>query len=539
MVTPGSDRRLQDRYVLRSPLGRGGMGVVWLADDEVLQRQVAIKEIEFPAGVPDDEIDSLRARVMREARAAGRLNHPNVTTIFDVISDDGREWIVMEYVDAPTLTEVVTAEGPLSVAKTVEVGGAVLSAIRAAHAQGIVHRDVKPGNVMVPAVGNTKLADFGVATVQGDPKLTMTGLIIGSPSYMAPEQAQEGQSTEASDLWGLGATLYYCVEGAPPFDKGAAIPTLTAVSYEPPRQMERAGPLGPVIERLLSKAPDERPTAGELQVLLDEVASELGGSGAQTTAIASSTAVFGEEPTQGLPAATPVTTTAPDPTPARTAFPEPVGAAAEHRRSPWPLLLVVFALTALAAFAVTRMQPDTARSPGNSNGGNQAQRSDAPATEGEATTAPDTVAVPDDWAEFEVADTGTSVRYPPSWSPVTQSETATDLTDPEGGRYLRVDYTTSPGDDAAAAWEDLSDAFGADHEDYTEISIDDYDYPGAETAALWEYTYTDGGAELHAYNLAIVTGGVGYALNFQSHEDQWDDSQELWEQFVASFDPAE
>lgn len=528
MVTSRSQsRRVDDRYDLLEPLGRGGMGVVWLAQDTVLQRKVAVKQVEFPPGVPAEEIDSLRERVLREARSAGRLNHPNVTTIFDVVRDEGTTWIVMEYVDAPTLTDLVSQEGALSPSAAAEVGLGVLSALEAAHAAGIIHRDVKPANVMVAANGNVKLADFGVAAVQGDPKLTMTGFIIGSPSFMAPEQAQEGVSTAASDMWGLGATLYYAVEGEAPFDRGAAIPTLAAVTYEPPRPLQRAGALAPIIERLLAKQPEDRPSGGELEAVLREI---IAGDGA---AVPARPVVYAEEDDW---------------------------AAGEHvddgRRSSWPWVVVAALLLLGAVLLLPRLlDPQTApqdevAQDRSAETDDQAQEPAAPAEDGQdagqavdpqepAQDDPaDDGTVPEDWSSYEVADTGTSVAHPSDWFAEPRSETATDLNDPEGGRYLRVDYTEDPGEDAAAAWESLSEDFGAEHDDYTEIAIEPYDYPGAETAALWEYTYSEGGTQLHAYNLAIVIGGRGYALNFQTRENQWDESLQLWEQFVAGFEPA-
>ena len=568
MVTSRSQRRrVDDRYDLLSPLGRGGMGVVWLAQDTVLQRNVAVKEVEFPPGVPPEEIESLRERVLREARAAGRLNHPNVTTIFDVVRDEGTTWIVMEYVNAPTLTDYVSAEGPLSPARAAEVGLGVLSALEAAHAAGIVHRDVKPGNVMVPSVGNVKLADFGVAVVQGDSKLTLTGLIIGSPSYMAPEQAQEGVSTAASDMWGLGATLYYAVEGEAPFDRGAAIPTLTAVTYDPPREMQRADALGPIIQRLLAKDPADRPTAGELEVVLREVIAE-GADAAPPRTVVLDPAPAPTVPVTQTAAAPPVEEPA-----VEDDWDDRSPAYAQQRRSAWPWVLVAgFLLVGALLFLPGLLSSDPPAQevadqepveqedqaaggdaqPDDEAADTQAQddaaADDEAAEQGDATADDDAVdpdepavggaTVPEDWSTFSVADTGTSVAHPSDWSTKERSATATDLIDPAGGRYLRVDYTESPGDDAVADWQRQSQSFGQSRDAYQEIAIEPYDYPGAETAALWEYSYTDGGAQLHAFNLAIVIGGRGYALNFQTRESQWKDSQELWEQLVAGFEPA-
>jgi eukaryotic-like serine/threonine-protein kinase len=265
MSMPAADRWVANRYALKAPLGRGGMGVVWRAHDAVLGREVAVKEVVFPPAMADDEQRQAQARVMREARAAARLNHPGVVTLYDVIQDHGGTFIVMELVDAPTLADLVRANGPLPVERVAEIGAQVASALEAAHAAGIVHRDVKPGNVMVPDRGPAKLADFGIASLQGDPQLTSTGLVIGSPAYMAPEQAKGEESGPPADFWALGATMFYAVEGEPPFDRGTSIATLAAVVNDPTRTPRRAGALTPLITALLSKDPGSRPSGPELR----------------------------------------------------------------------------------------------------------------------------------------------------------------------------------------------------------------------------------------------------------------------------------
>jgi eukaryotic-like serine/threonine-protein kinase len=268
MSVPAADRLVADRYALKAPLGRGGMGVVWRAQDAVLGREVAVKEVVFPPAMADDERRQAQARVMREARAAARLNHPGAVTLYDVVRDHGGTFIVMELVDAPTLANLVRADGPLPPERVAEIGVQVAGALEAAHAAGIVHRDVKPGNVMVPDGGMAKLADFGIASLQGDPQLTSTGLVIGSPAYMAPEQARGEESGPAADFWALGATMFYAVEGEPPFDRGTSIATLAAVVNEPPGTPRRAGALAPLIAALLSKDPGSRPSGRELRAEL-------------------------------------------------------------------------------------------------------------------------------------------------------------------------------------------------------------------------------------------------------------------------------
>ena len=264
-----ADRIIADRYVLSAPLGRGGMGVVWRARDAVLGREVAVKEVVFPSTMPDEERRPAQARVMREARAAARLNHPGAVTLYDVVKDGGGTFIVMELINAPTLADLVRSDGPLPVERVARIGAQVASALEAAHQAGIVHRDVKPGNVMVPGNGTAKLADFGIASLQGDPQLTSTGLVIGSPAYMAPEQAKGEESGPPADFWALGATMFYAVEGEPPFDRGTSIATLAAVVNDQPRPLHLAGPLTPLITALLAKDPASRPSGRTLRAWLD------------------------------------------------------------------------------------------------------------------------------------------------------------------------------------------------------------------------------------------------------------------------------
>ena len=244
------------------------MGVVWRAQDGVLGREVAVKEVVFPPTMPQEERRPAQARVLREARAAARLNHPGVVTLYDVLQDRGGTFIVMELVKAPTLADLVRAEGPLPPERVAELGGQLAGALEAAHAAGIVHRDVKPANVMVPPRGMAKLADFGIASLAGDPQLTSTGLVIGSPAYMAPEQARGEASGPPVDFWALRATMFYAVEGEPPFDRGTSIATLAAVVNDPPRTPRRAGPLGPLITALLAKDPGSRPSGPKVRAWL-------------------------------------------------------------------------------------------------------------------------------------------------------------------------------------------------------------------------------------------------------------------------------
>ncbi|MDQ4125347.1 MAG: serine/threonine protein kinase, partial [Actinomycetota bacterium] len=263
------ERLVGARYRLEEPIGHGGMGTVWRATDRLLQRAVAVKEVQLPPTVPEAERAVTRSRVLREARAAARISHPGAVIVYDVIEEDQSPYIVMELVEAPTLEDVVRRDGPLDEQRAARIALEVLGALEAAHAQDIVHRDVKPANVMLPESGHAKLADFGIASVKGDPRLTATGLVLGSPSYMAPEQASEDVTGPASDLWSLGATLYYAVEGEPPFDRGQAIPTLTAVVGEDFRPLRKARALREPIGALLAKDPAQRPSPVVLRRMLE------------------------------------------------------------------------------------------------------------------------------------------------------------------------------------------------------------------------------------------------------------------------------
>ncbi|UGQ14563.1 serine/threonine protein kinase [Yinghuangia sp. ASG 101] len=254
-----ADRVVNDRYRLEEPLGRGGMGTVWLAVDELLHRQVAVKEVRVPGDLDVGEQEVLRERAMREARAAARVVHRNVVTIYDVVEDDDRPWIVMELVRARALDEVVKEDGPLTPDKAAEVGLAVLAALRAAREADVLHRDVKPSNILMAPDGRIVLTDFGIATVLGSATLTATGMLIGSPEYLAPERVLGRRPGAASDLWSLGVTLYQAVEGRSPFQRPSPVETLTAVLTDDAEPARNAGALRPAIEALMRKDPDTRP----------------------------------------------------------------------------------------------------------------------------------------------------------------------------------------------------------------------------------------------------------------------------------------
>jgi tRNA A-37 threonylcarbamoyl transferase component Bud32 len=263
-VTPGQ-RVVAGRYALLGELGRGGMGVVWRAQDQVIGRQVAVKELRLPDA---ESAAVFSERALREVRTGGRLNDPAVVTVYDVVTDGGTTFIVMELVEAPSLADLVRQRGPMPAAQAAQLGERVLAALQAAHTAGIVHRDVKPANILVAPDGRVKLTDFGIAHAVDDPRLTTSGMIVGSPAFMAPERVEGREALPASDLWSLGATLFFAVEGTIPFERATTAATLHAIMTEIPYLTRGQGPIAAAILGLLVANPDARLTAAQAQNLL-------------------------------------------------------------------------------------------------------------------------------------------------------------------------------------------------------------------------------------------------------------------------------
>jgi len=584
------EQRIGGRYVVREQVGRGGFGVVWRAHDSLLRRDVAVKAIEFPPILDDAEQAAIRTKVLREAQAAARLNHPGLVTVFDVIEEGGRPLIVMELVRAPTLADLVARKGPLAVQQVASIGRDVLDALGAAHGQGIIHRDVKPANVMVSESGHVQLGDFGIAAVIDDPKLTNSGTLAGSPSYMAPEQAENRPPTAATDLWGLGATLYFAVEAEPPFAESGAIATLTSVVNASHRPSRRAGALAPLIDALLTKDPADRPTAAEARRRLTEIVAgdppaaprdstaefdpradwdfrppapatgsttehqraatsspatdttAPGGTPASPTTAAPTNGV--EREARPFPAPSPANTAAADrhtapadrQPPALRADPVPV---TSHETRPGrprslpvvPLVVGLVALVALILVVVVAGRGGggpKAASPGSS----VPTTAGAPSAAGRPATAADAT-VPKDWVEYRDPATGYSIAHPPQWS-VTKNGTLTDFHDPASGAYLRVDHREPPGPSPEGAWYEFEPSFSAQNANYKRVQITPTTYEGYR-AAVWEYTYSGGGGDLRAVDLGFIAGSHGFALNFQSAASDWDRLQPIFAAFKASF----
>ncbi|WP_264159866.1 protein kinase domain-containing protein [Actinomadura montaniterrae] len=320
------ERLLARRYRLVTQVGRGGMGTVWQAHDEVLGRDVAVKEVILPHGLTDEERAVHHKRTFREARTAARLGHPGVVTVYDVVEEDGRPWIIMELIKARSLDQVIKQDGPLEPRRAAEIGRQMLAALHAAHQAGVLHRDVKPSNVLITGTGRmgerAVLTDFGIATASGDATLTQTGLVMGSPAYIAPERARGRTAGPASDLWSLGVTLYAMLHGKSPFERSEPMAALVAVISDEPDPPEKGGRLTPVIEGLLRKNPDQRMEAIEAGALLDDIVRQETIDTQRTMAV--------EYPVEEAPGGAPGSTM-PDPY----QEPEPDPAPGATRAAPW------------------------------------------------------------------------------------------------------------------------------------------------------------------------------------------------------------
>jgi serine/threonine protein kinase len=285
LTAPG--RLVAGRYRLQSQIGGGGMGAVWLAQDELLGRRVAVKQVLTAAGVSAEQADQQRQRALREGRIAARLSHPHAISVYDVALEHGQPWLVMEYLPSRSLAAVLSDDGVLRVDQAAQIGAQVADALAATHAAGIVHRDVKPANILIGEGGSVeglvKITDFGISHASGDVTLTQTGQITGTPAFLAPEVAQGNQMTEASDVFSLGATLYTCLEGTPPFGmEDNALGMLHRVAggqILPPR---RSGALTKPLQKLLAVDPADRPTMPQVR---DELAKLAAGRDGDTTTI--------------------------------------------------------------------------------------------------------------------------------------------------------------------------------------------------------------------------------------------------------------
>lgn len=468
-----SPQLIGGRYETVRPIGRGGMGTVWLARDTVLGRQVAAKQI----GAFPGESEGETRRAMREARAAAALNHPNVVAVYDVTEHEGTPWLVMEYVAGPTLASAVRERGPMTPRGAADLGAQLAGALAAAHRAGIVHRDIKPANILIGG-GRPKIGDFGIARSGAEDQLTQTGLVTGTPSYMAPEVAIGDEHGEAADVWALGATIYYAVEGRDAHTgQGNALATLRYIATHPPRRPERAGALEPVLADMLSRDQARRGTMAQALRRLENVAA--GGSGGAADA---PTAVH--RPTSAPPSAVP-----------------PSAPQETKRRSPlllWSLLALLVAAVVAVGVAVAVNLDDGSQSPGGDTSVTGGEVDPPPASEPPATTTPET-----------------TTTTPES---STTSEEEPEISEDEARTFIE-DYFATVTQDREAAWEMLAPSRQTDRDGYDEFwsdidSVDTKDITLDEDAGTVDVTLTyhpkdrDASSESQSYQLTRIDGDL-------------------------------
>ncbi|MEU6356161.1 protein kinase [Streptomyces sp. NPDC047072] len=522
---------LAGRYRLAEPIGSGGMGRVWRAHDEVLHRAVAIKELTAALYASESDQAVLLARTRAEARAAARINHSAVVTVHDVLDHDGRPWIVMELVEGRSLADAVKQEGRIEAREAARIGLWVLRALRAAHSAGVLHRDVKPGNVLIGQDGRVLLTDFGIAQIEGDTTITRTGEVVGSVDYLAPERVRGADPGPSADLWALGATLYTAVEGRSPFRRTTPLTTMQAVVDEEPAEPQYAGALGPVITALLCKDPAVRPDAAAAEQLLAEAAEGRRPNGAQAfvptqhggsrpgapfpsgasptystgtgTPYPSGSGVQYASGGTPFPSATgtpyPSATGTPYPSATGTPYPGPTapttvgppqhtggGPVPPKRRRGRTLLVAIAVAAVVGAGTVVALQSwDSGR-----QGGSSASASDSPSA---SPTSQAGGGVPDSWVPYE-DPVGFSLYLPKGWKRSLFGKPADGLTQvdysPDGGEhFVRIAVDTSPDfSDPYAHQQDLEQQLQK-LRDYHKVTMERNTYrdrPGAR----WEYTWT-------------------------------------------------
>ncbi|MFF5564196.1 serine/threonine-protein kinase [Streptomyces sp. NPDC012623] len=602
-------RLLAGRYRLGAVLGRGGMGTVWRALDETLGRTVAVKELRFPSSIDDDEKRRLITRTLREAKAIARIRNNGAVTVFDVVDEDDRPWIVMELVEGKSLAEAVREDGLLTPRRAAEVGLAILDVLRSAHREGILHRDVKPSNVLIAEDGRVVLTDFGIAQVEGDPSVTSTGMLVGAPSYISPERARGHKPGPAADLWSLGGLLYASVEGSPPYDKGSAIATLTAVMTEPLDPPKNAGALTEVIYGLLAKDPEQRLDDAGARALLEEIiqAPDREPEPAPDATRAIPLLQLPPEP-RPVPRAAPAPS-APRPgaryvAPARPSAPRASLTDVVPRRT-LVVIAVVAALAIIATVLIVALNgdgsaddasgagkgagdrtasagsaTDTAGKDGNespapgksatgdSKGDAAAAGQDSGSSDSGSADGSDTSGDSDDKgddADEDDGDTGGkgtsgSDELPDGYAMVSDSQFHFAMAMPEGfrktaiagtnsggiysksGGFPRVqgDFTSTPTDDAVAAWRQQEPSVRGSSKNYKRISLKETEFNGYPTVADWVFEREQGGERIRVLNRGFkVDGSRGYSIMVSCKADEWDGSacETLRKTAIATFQP--
>jgi hypothetical protein len=538
MAAADPERVIAGRYRLHAVIGRGGMGTVWRARDELLNRDVAVKEIVWPSHPDAAARDVARRGAVREAQMAARIDHPNVVRVYDIVEGDDWTCIAMELLAYPSLRDVLREDGPLSPGEAARVGLGVLAALRVVHGAGVVHRDVKPANILLGPEGRVVLSDFGIAKSIDNPGLTTSGVLVGSPPYISPERARGGRAGTAADLWALGASLYAAVEGQPPFQRADVLASLTAVVADEPDPPAHAGPLEPVISGLLRKDPDTRLDIDEAERMLRRIAEEEELIPGMTYPADGQATGPREEP--ALP-------------PAAAAPAAAARGAPRRRRRPALAALAATAAIAVIAAAIAFLagQPPghraaspagpkvsptpaaTARSSASSAG----SPTTAPATSGSpAPSGPS--AVPAGFYRY-TDPTGFSIGVPAGWQ-ISHSGHYVYVTDPaNGGIFLLIDQSDQPQANALTDWQQQASARESSYPDYHLIMLRAVSYPQAEQAADWEFTYDRNGVPVRILNRNVLANARhAYALYWSTPASDWNAYYRFFQVFAATFQPA-
>jgi len=506
------------------------MGRVWLAVDDLLNREVAVKEIVLRAEHSEADRIHLHVRTIGEACAAARVCHANVVQVHDVIRTPDGTWIVMEYIRGSSLRQIIIDRGPLPPREVASVGLAMLAALGAAHRKGVLHRDVKPGNVLVASDGRVVLTDFGVATI-GNVEVdddTRAGIVEGVPDYLAPERVLDGRSSMEGDLWSLGATLYTAVEGRPPFSRICTVDTLAAVTTEPPDPSCLAGPLAPVLEGLLHRDPRARMDSAEAERLLREVVRLSSNVSPQEPRDAPANAADGTA--QSVTAASPG-----EPgTAAGTEPPTgPADAAAPHGTRPRRRRSVVLTGTVTAAFVAVAAAVVLANGEVLSGAHSGARfvssgnaplaitsRQAAPAAEPSGSVAGvDRFLLPPGWTWYE-DPTGFRLAVPVGWT-VSRDNLGVYFQEPTGYRMLAVRQWKPSNAEPVSAWIQQEEADVHRLTNYQRIRIENVPQYFS-SCADWEYRYDVDGTRLHTLERGFTTTeGRSLAFSWRASEFDW------------------
>ncbi|WP_280397233.1 serine/threonine-protein kinase [Nocardia carnea] len=511
------DRLIAGRYRLTDPIGTGAMGVVWRALDIRLQRTVAVKQVLLGPNLTEQQTAEARKRALREGRIAARLHHPNAISVFDVADEDGQPWLVMEYMNAPSLASRLNLDGTLPPLKVAELGAQAAAALAAAHDAGIVHRDVKPANLLVGDDGTVKITDFGISRATGDVTVTATGFLAGTPAYLAPEVARGENPIPASDVFALGSTLYHAVTGRPPFGDGdnplAVLHAVAGGQVEPP---EGVGALGPVVMRLLETEVAKRPTMDEARVMLEEVAAgrapePVGTAPSATTKVlpptlAATTALPSSEVNPAAPPVAPASAfrdsgqpphAGPAPAPVAPVPPRPAGGSGTRTRT----AVLAGAAALLLVVVVGLVLANLGGGDETAGGTSETSQAIAPESTGEP--------------EGETGEQSATTSAAPTTTPTT-----TESGPPSAARveqFVRGYYGLLPGN-PSAAWAQLSPEYQATtggYADYTgfwstisAVSIGSVSQSGDGSAvATVTYTMRDGSVQSERRSFRVAPNG--------------------------------